>query len=444
MSLVIGRATPQGKSGPIQNFSTPLKPIRASSCAASLAQILRILILAALFVAGLFCLFHTGHAQAKAKPPDAAGFAKFLEELWPDAKTQGVSRETFDDAFAGVTPDPAVIAITRKQAEFARPIWQYLASAVTETRVHKGQEISTQWKSTLDRIERQYGVDQNVVLGVWGMETNFGAAGDTQYVIRSLASLAYVRYRDDFFRYELLIALKILQSGQLTKEEMRGSWAGAMGQPQFMPSTYIKYAVDFDRKGSADIWSNVPDSLASMANYLKEHGWIAGEPWGFEVALPQGFDASAFDESRYVPVSEFTAKGVTKIDGSALPTHGNYSLMFPASVRGPAYLITRNFKVIKSYNNSLSYTLAVAILANRIAGEAGVQAAWPVREPQLNEAQCFAMQRQLVRLGYNVGNVDGRVGDLMREAIRDFQRKRGLVADGYPTVALLDAMQKTR
>ncbi|WP_158554770.1 lytic murein transglycosylase [Methylovirgula sp. 4M-Z18] len=443
MSLVIGRFTPQGKTPSAQDFSTPLKPIRSTSCAASMAQILRMIVLAALFVAGLLYLFHAGYAHAKGPPPDA-GFAKFLQELWPDAKTQGVSRETFDDAFAGVTPDPSVIAITRKQAEFARPIWQYLGGAVTETRVHKGQEISAQWKSTLDKVEQRYGVDQNVVLGVWGMETNFGGAADTHYVIRSLASLAYVRYRGDFFRYELLIALKILQSGQLTKEEMRGSWAGAMGQPQFMPSTFIQYAVDFDGSGSKDIWSNVPDSLASMANYLKAHGWIAGEPWGFEVTLPQGFDASAFDESRYVPVGEFATKGVTQIDGAPLPAHGNYALMFPASSHGPAYLITRNFKVIKSYNNSLSYTLAVAILADRIAGKPGVQGAWPVHQPQLNEAQCFQMQRQLVRLGYNVGNVDGRVGDLMREAIRDFQRKRGLVADGYPTVALLDAMQKAR
>jgi lytic murein transglycosylase len=314
-------------------------------------------------------LFICGTATA------SADFGRFVHSLWPQAQAQGVSRATFDTAFRGVTPDPDVIERTRKQAEFVKPIGDYLETAVSAKRIEKGRAKAREWKETLEKVERVYGVDPYIVLGVWGMETNFGGYIGDKYVIRALATLAYARYRGDYFKKELLSALKILEAGHVRAKDMQGSWAGAMGQTQFMPTSFNQYAVDFDGDGHKDIWTNVPDALASTANYLKKHGWIAGETWGYEVLLPAGLRGGGANQ--YRRFAQWAAEGVTRADGEAMPREGEAALIMPAGAEGPALLVTRNFKVIKTYNNSTAYALGVALLGDRIAGWPPLKASWP-------------------------------------------------------------------
>jgi lytic murein transglycosylase len=307
----------------------------------------------------------------------SADFAQFVHSLWPQAQARGVSRATFEAAFSGVTPDADVIERTRKQAEFVKPIGDYLVSAVSAKRIETGRAKAREWKETLEKVERLYGVDPYVVLGVWGLETNFGGYVGDKYVIRALATLAYARYRGDYFKKELLSALQILQAGHVHAKDMQGSWAGAMGQTQFMPSSFNHYAVDFDGDGHKDIWTNVPDALASTANYLKKRGWIAGETWGYEVLLPSRVDASS-GATHYRPFAHWAALGLARADGEAMPGEGEAALLMPAGTGGPAFLVTRNFKVIKTYNNSTAYALGVSLLGDRIAGWPALKGNWPV------------------------------------------------------------------
>ena len=316
---------------------------------------------------------------ALGRPAAAASgsFAAFLAALWPDAHRHGVSRATFDAAFAGVTPDPTVLEKTRKQAEFAKPIGDYLSSAVSDKRIATGRAKAADWQRWIVKAETQYGVDRYVVLGVWGLETNFGGFAGNDYVIRSLATLAYARYRGDYFRRELIAALQILQEGHTDPAHMMGSWAGAMGQTQFMPSSFKSYAVDFEGTGRRDIWTSVPDAIGSTANYLRKHGWIAGETWGYEVTLPPGLAAST-PQGRYAGFADWGHRGVRRADGGDMPTSGRAALLLPAGTGGPAFLVTPNFKVIKSYNNSTSYALGVALLSDRIAGWGPLRGQWPM------------------------------------------------------------------
>src|SRR3954465_6812073 len=240
---------------------------------------------------GVALLGAAGAGPSFAQSEQSEGdFRRFVEGLWPEAKARGVSRATFDEAFRGVEPDAKIVALTKKQSEFVRPIWEYINGAISAQRLKRGQEMAAEWSKTLAAVERTYGVPRSVVLGVWGMETNFGSFTGSIYAVRALATLAYTGYRSEFFQEELLTALQILEGEHIDRSKMLGSWAGAMGQTQFMPSSFMKYAVDGNRDGVRDIWSSVPDALASTANYLRQHGWEAGLPWGFEVALPRGFD----------------------------------------------------------------------------------------------------------------------------------------------------------
>ncbi len=308
----------------------------------------------------------------------SADFGHFVQSLWPQAHARGVSRATFEAAFHGVAPDPDVIARTKRQAEFVKPIGDYLSTAVSAKRIETGRTKAREWKDILEKVDRTYGVDPYVVLGVWGLESNFGGYLGDKYVIRALATLAYARYRGDYFKKELLSALQILEAGHVQAKDMQGSWAGAMGQTQFMPSSFNHYAVDFDRDGHKDIWTNVPDALASTANYLRKHGWIAGETWGYEVILPAGFEGAGSAAGGYRGFAHWASLGLTRADGEAMPREGSAALLRPAGAGGPAFLVTRNFKVIKSYNNSTSYALGVALLGDRIAGWPPLKASWPV------------------------------------------------------------------
>ena len=320
-------------------------------------------------------------AETLLRPPTSAAtaaragrFDAFVASLWPEAHARGVSRSTFDAAFFGITPDPTVIEKSRNQAEFRKTIAEYLETAVSEKRIALGREKYAQYQIWLARAEAEFGVDRYIIMGVWGLETKYGTYTGDDYVIRSLATLAAAHYRGTYFRTELIKALVILQQGHVEPARMMGSWAGAMGQTQFMPSNFKPYAVDFDGDGRRDIWTSVPDAVGSTANFLKKHGWIRGESWGYEVRVPAGFEN---DAGRPASFATWAGRGVVRADGRTMPHDGFATLLRPAGGAGPAFLVTPNFKVIRSYNNSLSYALGVALLGDRIAGARPLKSHWP-------------------------------------------------------------------
>lgn len=407
----------------------------------SLNQILRLG--AVLFVTALAIALLMRPHPARAAPTDAASFSAFVEALWPDAQAAGVSRATFDRAFEGVTPDPALRARPARQAEFVRTMRAYLADAVTERRVARGREEAQRWGAALDRAERASGVDRHVVAAIWGIETNYGAHAGGGGVVRTLATLAMAGPRRDFFREELIGALRILEEGHVAPAALRGSWAGAMGLTQFMPSSFLRYAVDGDGDGRKDIWDSVPDALASTANYLKLNGWRAGEDWGTEVTLPQGFRPAPDDHATFQSFARWRQRGLARAGGEPLPAQGEAKLLLPAGLSGPAFLLGPNFYVIKTYNNSFAYALAVALLADRIAGAGPVAGRWP-QETAMTSAQMLDLQRRLSRLGYDPGDPDGKLGEKVRHALARWQEAEGLVPDGHPTPALLDRLRKAR
>jgi membrane-bound lytic murein transglycosylase B len=310
--------------------------------------------------------------RAPAHAAERGGFGAFVASLWPQASRHGVSRATFEAAFADVSPDPAILAKTQSQAEFVKPIWDYLDSAVSPKRVATGRAEMAEMGPLVQGIARRYGVDPYVLLAVWGMESNFGKDCGSTSVIRDLATLAYVGYRGDYFRRELIVALEIVQQGNVSPTAMLGSWAGAMGQTQFMPSAFIRYAVDYDGAGRKDIWSDSADALASTANFLAQHGWVRNWTWGYEVLPPPG----AQPARRVQSFAAWAAQGYRRADGFPMPTVGRAALLAPAGQDGPAFLTTKNFYVIKTYNSSTAYALGVSLLSDRIAGEGPLKGAW--------------------------------------------------------------------
>ncbi|RDI57134.1 lytic murein transglycosylase [Microvirga subterranea] len=381
-----------------------------------------------------------GTAPVMAQEASEAGFQRFVESLWPAARARGVSRATFDEAFRGVGPDPKIVALTRKQSEFVRPIWDYVNGAISAQRLERGRQMAAEWSKTLAAVERAYGVPRSVVLGVWGMETNFGSFTGSIYAVRALATLAYTGYRGDFFRDELLTALQILEAEHIDRDKMLGSWAGAMGHTQFMPSSYMKFAVDGNRDGVRDIWGSVPDALASTANYLRQHGWKPGLPWGFEVKLPRGFDFRNLRQG----FASWEGLGLRRADGKPMPRSGEASLFLPGGARGPAFLVTDNYAVIKAYNSSDAYAMGVAHLGDRLTGGLPIQGAWPKDEPMLDKDQRQELQERLAALGLYEGETDGKLGSKTRDAVRNFQLKRGLIPDGYADVAVLRELRAVR
>jgi lytic murein transglycosylase len=319
-----------------------------------------------------------------------------------------------------------------------RPTGAYLAAAVTPARIAEGRALLARWRGDLAGIEARYGVPAPVMVAVWGLETDYGAAPGTKDVVRSMATLGAMGFRTDLYRDELLAALDILQSGAASRAELRGSWAGAMGQPQFMPSSFLRYAVDWHGDGRRDIWTDVPDALASIAAFLRGQGWEPGLPWGHEVRLPKGLDLAAATRA---PFPDWAARGVARADGGALPAAGTGILYFPAGAAGPAFLVTANFSVLKTYNSSDSYVLAVGTLADRMAGGPPIAGAWPTGAP-IGRDDRIALQARLAALGYPVDDRTGRISLDLRDSIKAAQRANGLRADGDPSVALLRALEK--
>jgi lytic murein transglycosylase len=382
-------------------------------------------------LAGLLCAIAVlTFVIVSVSPSDAIAesFEAFLASLRTDATAQGITRATFDAAFAGVTPDPGVMASMRREPEYGKPMSAYLAGLVSPSRIAIGQRKSAQWRDALRAVEQRFGVDAAILVSIWGIESSFGDTPERWDVFRSLATLAQARFQHPFFRNELLSALKILQQRRIPRRQFVGSWAGAMGQSQFLPSSYLRYAVDFNGKGPADIWSNVPDVLASIANYLRQAGWEPGLPWGFEVAVPRGFD---YGVSRGT-FREWDARGFRRADGRVLPSTGDAILFFPSGASGPAFLVTKNFVVLKRYNNSDAYALAAGELADRLHGLGPIRAAWPARDFQPSRTDRMALQRRLAQLGYKIADFDGHLDFDLRDDVRELQRRYGMVADGYP------------
>jgi membrane-bound lytic murein transglycosylase B len=366
-------------------------------------------------------------------------FADWRALLRSDAIAAGIDPALFDRAFAGVSLDPDVLVADSSQPEFTRPVWEYLDGAVSPQRVARGQSLLLQHGNTLAHIETRYGVDRETLVAIWGLESNFGSNIGTHSVIRSLATLAYEGRRQVFWRSQLLAVLQILQHGDITPERLIGSWAGAMGQTQFMPTTYNEHAVDFDGDGRRDLWRSSADALASAAHYLQASGWQKGQPWGYEVRLPQAFDYSLADPEVRRSLAEWTALGVEPLTPPArdLATETMATLLLPAGHRGPAFLLLSNFRSILKYNNSTSYALAIGLLADGLNGGAGVRAAWPREERQLGRSERIELQELLAQNGLEPGPADGIIGANTRKAVRTFQLQLGWPADGHPTQELL-------
>jgi len=347
-----------------------------------------------------------------------------------------VTRETFDLAMRGVTPDVRVAAATKKQPEFGKPVGAYINALATRSRVGRGEAKAHEWARILDAVEKRFEVERWVLLALWGMETDYGAAKDRWDVFRSLSTLDYVNYRHPYFRNELFVAMRIMQNGKIPRAQMVSSWAGAMGQTQFMPSNYVDYAIDFSGDGRADIWNNVPDVLGSTANYLHKGKWNSALPWGFEVTVPGGFD---YMRSR-ATFAEWETLGVRRADGKPFPSSGEGILFFPSGASGPGFIVTENFNVLKEYNNSDAYAIAVGHLADRMHGGGLIKTPWPKDDRQLSRDARIALQKKLSELGYKVNEFEGHIDFDLRDNIRAEQKKIGMLPDGTPTAALLDRL----
>ncbi len=366
----------------------------------------------------------------------AAGFAQWRSGFRAKALANGISGNTFDRSFQGVSYNPDVIAKDRKQAEFTKQIWEYLDTAVSSTRIENGQDKAREFKQELAAIEARYGVDKRVVLAIWGMESAYGGFTGGYNIIEALATLAYDGRRRGFAEEQLIAALHIVQSGDKDPSRMLGSWAGGMGHTQFIPTSFLAYAVDFTGDGTRDIWFP-PDALASTANYLRQSGWTKGQPWGVEVRLPQGFDWTQVDPDNRQPVSVWRGLGVTTASGERLPDFGAAGLFAPAGGRGPVFAVFQNFRVIKRYNNANSYALAVGHLGDRIYGGSGLSTGWPRDDRVLSKAEKVELQQRLTQAGFSTGGMDGKIGPKTLAAVRNFQRRAGLVPDGYVSLDLL-------
>ncbi len=377
--------------------------------------------------------------QVSEEPGPRMSFAEWRAAFRTEAVAAGIQAEVFDRAFAGVTPDPAIITADRSQPEFSRPVWKYLEGALSEQRVRSGQRLLREHAATLDRVEARYGVDRHALVAIWGLESNFGQIMGDKSVIRSLATLAHEGRRPAFAKSQLIAALQILQSGDVQPQQLRGSWAGAMGQTQFIPTTYNTHAVDFDSDGRRDIWNSAPDALASAAHYLQASGWKNGQPWGFEVRLPAAFDYALADSEIRKPLSEWRSLGLKGLPAGQ--DEANASLLLPAGHRGPAFLIMDNFRAILRYNNSSSYALAIGLLSERFEGGGRVAADWPHGEQPLSRTERLELQERLASQGFNPGTPDGIIGANTRKAIRGFQQQLGWPADGHPTQELLGRLR---
>ncbi|MEQ3625661.1 MAG: lytic murein transglycosylase [Marinobacter sp.] len=371
-----------------------------------------------------------------------AEFARWIEGFRRRARAQGISDATFAQAFSGIQYDTEVIRRDRNQAEFTKAIWEYLDSAVSQTRIANGRDAMRKHARVLAEIEGRYGVPASIVTAVWGLESAYGSYRGSNDIVESLATLAFDGRRGEFFESQLIAALKILQNGDVAPRNMTGSWAGAMGHTQFIPTSYLDYAVDFRGDGRRDIWSDDPtDALASTAAYLARHGWVKGQPWGMEVRLPQGFDYSLTGDGVRKSVAQWTRLGVRNAAGQQVPNHGTASILIPGGARGAAFMTFKNFNVIERYNAADAYVIGVGHLADRLIGGPAIQASWPRGDRALKLAERRELQQRLTRAGFSTGGVDGKIGPKTQDAVRAYQRSVGMVPDGYASLEVLTRLR---
>ncbi len=377
-------------------------------------------------------------AGVVATPVNNRAFQNWIPGFKSRARRAGIRQTVLDTAFRGVRYNADVVERDRNQSEFTKQIWEYLDSAASETRVRNGKAALRDNRRVLTEIEARYGVEAEVVTAVWGLESAYGAfRGDTP-IIEALATLAFDGRRGRFFEQQLIAALRIIQAGDVRPNQMTGSWAGAMGHTQFIPTSYLAYAQDFRGDGRRDIWSDDPtDALASTAAYLARFGWQKGQPWGVEVKLPNGFDYSQTGERIKRSPSEWAAMGVRDIKGGRVPNHGRASILLPAGSQGAAFMIFNNFHVIERYNTADAYVIGVGHLSDRIAGGPALRAQWPRDDRNLRFSEKREMQQRLSSKGFNTFGVDGIIGPNTIQAIRGFQRSQGMVPDGYASFEVL-------
>src|SRR3989475_4383315 len=370
--------------------------------------------------------------SARAVRAGAADFRSCLAGLWRLAERRGVSRAVFEANVAGLTPDLRIMDLLDAQPEFTKSFWDYLDILVNEDRIQNGRAILAQHRATFDAVEKAYGVDRYFIAAIWGVESNYGTQIGDRSVIRSTATLACIGRRQDYFRDEFLSALEILTRGDVKADHLKGSWAGAFGPTQFMPTSFKRYAVDFDGDGRRDVVDSVPDVVASTANNLKKDGWVSGQTWGYEVVVPKGFNFLLADRSRVMPVQEWERLGLRRAGGKAFPRPDDRAyLLVPAGAQGPGFLMLQNFRVIMKYNPAEAYALAIGHLADRLRGGGPLVQAWPRPERVLTRAQRHERQQHLARRGFDVGEPDGRLGGKTRSALRQFQASVGRVPDGF-------------
>lgn len=381
----------------------------------------------------------TGYAQADAQ------FRAWISGFKPVAIQSGIAPATFDRAFAGVKDiDPEVLQKARHQPEFNTPAWDYIDNRVNEHSIGTGQAMARKWSKALTAIEKQYGIDRNVLLAIWSMETGYGAMMERPDVmrdaIRSLATLAYADpRRAKYARSQLIAAMKILQNGDINRGHLSGSWAGAMGHTQFIPTSYLAYAVDFDGNGKRDIWTSVPDALGTAANLLRKNGWETGRTWGYEVVLP----ASGKFPSGSLTIAEWRRLGIVRANGRAFPNDNEKATLKVMDGRnGPVFLMTKNFFVIKRYNNADTYALGVGLLADRVAGYNGLVRDWNRPFTPISMKEREELQGRLTKLGYYDGKIDGKIGSSSRKAIENFQKRNGLDPDGHPSKEVLSVLRR--
>lgn len=372
------------------------------------------------------------------------GFQSCLAGLRSEAAAKGVSGATFDRAMAGVEPDMKIIEAMNNQPEFKTPIWDYLGTLVDEEKVAEGRAMMRQHASVLAAAEQRFGVDRHTIAAVWGVESDFGKAKGRWPLVQALSTGACLApRRNAFFKGELIATLQIIQRGDVRPERLFGSWAGAFGHTQFIPTTYLRLAVDGDGDGRRDLVDSIPDALHSTANFMDKAGWVTGASWGYEVRVPSGYSGPTGRNPKQ-PVSSWAARAIVKFDGSPLTGSGNAGLLMPAGRNGPAFLVFKNYDAAYSYNGADSYALAISLLSDRLRGRPGVQGQWPTDDLPLSREQRRELQRLLIARGYNVGEPDGAVGSLTRAAIRDVEAKIGMPPTGRPGEKVLRALKGGR
>ncbi|SEN15147.1 lytic murein transglycosylase [Pseudorhodobacter antarcticus] len=380
-------------------------------------------------------------ATVQAAGGDTAGLQTWLAAFRTRAAAVGITAATMDASLVGLDYDPDVIRRDRNQSEFTKTIWDYLDTAASDDRVANGRAALQKHGAVLDQIAAKYGVDKEVVVAIWGLESAYGTFRGSVRTLQSLATLAYDGRRAAFFEGELLAALKILQAGDTVAANMQGSWAGAMGHTQFMPSSFLAYAVDFDGDGKRNIWGDDPtDALASAAAYLAGFGWTKGAPWGLEITLPAGFDYDQTSERVKKPVADWQALGVRPVGGGDLPDHGAASVLLPGGARGAAFLIFSNFQVIERYNTADAYVIAIGHLADMLKGGPRIAASWPRDLRALTMDERLDLQTRLTAAGFDTKGVDGRMGPNTIAAVKAFQRSKGIIPDGYPSTEILQKL----